>query len=159
VAHAFGKHRKTSLGVGWDNVKGRDPIFSTATQAGHPGKRSIEDIESTSNLRHTRIKAGCRTIFRRAEIGTRIAIARVLPNFRSPEKSCDTPALIRVCRRFDVDSCPRLTASQGVLLRCRAENGSPAFHIVPTYPQARFYYVCRKHAPLPMNWKGGGGCE
>ena len=58
VAHAFGKHRKTSLGVGWDNTKGGGSIFSTETQQDTLGTRAIEDIESTSNLRNTRIKAG-----------------------------------------------------------------------------------------------------
>jgi len=58
VAHAFGKHRKTSLGIGWDNVKGGGAIFTTATQQDNLGTRAIEQIESTSNLRHTRIKAG-----------------------------------------------------------------------------------------------------
>jgi len=58
VAHAFGKHRKTSLGIGWDNVKGGGSIFSTATQQDTLGKRTIENIASTSNLGHRRIKAG-----------------------------------------------------------------------------------------------------
>jgi hypothetical protein len=65
VAHALGKSRRTSLGVGFDKVEGRASILTTSTQADMQGTEAIENIDSRANLSQTRIKVGLSQEFSR----------------------------------------------------------------------------------------------
>jgi hypothetical protein len=58
VARAFGKRRRTSLGIGWDRVAGKGSIFTRQTQRDMVGMEAIENSESTVSLRQIQLKAG-----------------------------------------------------------------------------------------------------
>lgn len=58
LAHAFGKEKRTSLGLGLDYVKGWGSLLNFATQQDAVGNIASDRIDSRSNLAQTRIKAG-----------------------------------------------------------------------------------------------------
>ena len=58
AAHAFGDDKRTSLGVGLDEVKGWGSVLNFVTQQDSAGSVASERIDSNSNLSQTRVKAG-----------------------------------------------------------------------------------------------------
>jgi hypothetical protein len=58
AAHAFGKEKRTSVGLGLDYVQGWGSLLNFVTQQDAAGNIASERIDSHSNLTQTRIKAG-----------------------------------------------------------------------------------------------------
>jgi hypothetical protein len=58
VAHAFEEEKKTSVGLGWDYVKGLGSILNSITQQDSLGNISAERLDSRSSLVENHIKAG-----------------------------------------------------------------------------------------------------
>src|SRR6202022_643515 len=58
AAHAFGKEKRTSVGLGLDYVQGWGSLLNFVTQQDAAGNIASERIDSHSNLAQTRVKAG-----------------------------------------------------------------------------------------------------
>jgi hypothetical protein len=82
AAHAFGEEKKTSVGLGFDYVKGWESLLNFVTQQDAAGNVASERINSNTNLAQTRIKAGVSHDFSRdRKLGIYYSYGFVSANF------------------------------------------------------------------------------